>query len=53
MMAIASGIQAAAIDPAAILQLVTLPGLADSKTGQQRQQRGDEGAVAFHQLPPA
>ena len=34
--------RAAAVDPAAVAQLVALPGLADGEAGEQREQRGDE-----------
>ena len=53
--------RAAAIDPAAVLQLVALPGLADGQAGEQREQheQGDVGAhhdrrsVLAHDRVPA
>ena len=58
--------RAPTIDPAAILQLVALPGLADGETRQQRQQRAEENdrslpftswlrscAVLLHDVVPA
>ena len=41
----------AAVDPAAVLQLVALPGLADGETDQQGDERGDEHERVSH--PPS
>ena len=38
--------RAPAIDPAAVLQLVALPGLADGEAGEQREQRAEEDDVS-------
>ena len=43
--------RAPTIDPAAIPQLVALPGLADGETRQQRQQRTEENDRVFHLRP--
>src|SRR5688572_1427675 len=40
------------IDPAAVLELVALPRLADRQAGEQCQQPGDEGRVCLHQPRP-
>ncbi len=43
--------RAAAVDPLAVFELVSLPGLADGQTGQQRNQRRHERRIAAHASP--
>src|SRR5262249_25220818 len=40
--------RAAAVDPAAVLQLVALPGLADREAGEERDERREHRGVAAH-----